>query len=85
MKLTKNCYLLLLTIKAENLSCVEKGGWWGVKAKPDSNDSNYPINEENECYDIQRASLERQTSVCESLRQKNNGDGWSLRDKGPAR
>lgn len=85
MKLTKNSFLLLLTIKAENLSCVEKGGWRGVKAKPDPDNSDYPINEENDCYDIQRASLERQTSVCESLRQKNNGDGWSLRDNGPAR
>jgi len=88
MKLTKQSLLLhLLSLKADDLSCYEEGGWKGSKFKPDPDDSEYPVCANSKCWDIKSVSSDKQPSVCESLRVKNSGEGWSLYydDDGPAR
>lgn len=77
--------LCLLVINAEDLSCFEDGGWRGLKVKPDPEDSDYTVYKEWECWDIENVSLSNQTAVCEALRVKNHGTGWSLHDDGSAR
>jgi len=85
MKLTKNPLFLLLMVNAQDLSCNEQGGWKGLKVKPNPDDSDYPVNEKKDCWNIQNVSSETQTIVCESLRLKRKGVGWTLRKDGPAR
>jgi len=76
--------VLLLMVKAKDLSCSERGGWKGLKVKPDPHNSDYPINEEEDCWNVQHIPSETRTTFCESLRQKYKGAGWSLRMDEPA-
>jgi len=78
------CLVILLMVKAKDLSCSEHGGWKGLKMKPDPHNSDYPINEEEDCWNVQYIPSETQATVCESLRQKYKGAGWTLRIDEPA-
>lgn len=78
-------FLVVLLVKANDLSCTEHGGWKGFKVKPDPHNSDYPVNEEEDCWNVQNMPSETRTTVCESLRQKYKGAGWTLQMDGPAR
>jgi len=79
-----NCLLPFIAVYAGNLSCVENGGLKGVEVKPDPDDPDYPVNWERRSWDIKDVSFEKQILVCETLRVKNKGEGWSLHDDGSA-
>jgi len=85
LKFQSNYLLLFLTAHAGNLFCVENGGLKGVEVKPDLDDPDYPVNWERRSWDIKDVSFEEQILVCETLRVKNKGEGWSLNDDGSAR
>jgi len=67
-----------LTFETWNLSCYENGGWSGLKVEPNIGNSYYPVDEENKRWNIKSISWGKKPEVCESLRVKNNGEGWSL-------
>jgi len=79
MNLSMRTFLVLLMVKGKDLSCAEHGGWKGLKVKPDPHNSDYPVNEDEDCWNFQNIPSETRTTVCESLRQKYKGAGWSLR------
>jgi len=79
MNLSMRTFLVLLMVKGKDLSCAEHGGWKGLKVKPDPHNSDYPVNEDEDCWNFQNIPSETRTTVCESLRQKYKGAGWTLR------
>jgi len=85
LKFQKYCFLLFLTVNAEDLFCTEDGGLRGIQVWPDPHDPCYPVNEETGSWDLKSVSIEKQILVCEALRVKNEGEGWSLYDDNTAR
>lgn len=79
MNLIMRTFLVLLMVNGKDLSCAEHGGWKGLKVKPDPHNSEYPVNEDEDCWNVQNIPSETRTTVCESLRQKYKGAGWTLR------
>jgi len=69
--------LNFLRLQGEGLDCWEPGGWSGHKVTPDPH-SRYPVNTHEQYWDISNAPEHQQPAVCESIRIKNWGIGWSI-------
>lgn len=68
----------VVTFDSDNLSCYEDGGWMGLKVKPHTNSSEYPVDEGKQRWDFRSLSRENRPAACELLRRKNKAGGWSL-------